>query len=443
MQAGNSTPWNPITKFSTDDVQRFTKYVSDAATCMTPAEDLVKFLAPERDMLDNIQQGFTTNGWHISEFGRALREAFDQAISRAETAAKGNAGKVPDIFKLDVRRIVNDTMPTSWELTELVDEDGNEKSRAEAVQKPVSQLQSELVSKHIRFNDSRDGRIEKQHVDGSDQFGSRTAEEMQEPETSAGLTVDQAIAKYAGGPAAIVHISSNLGRDNKPFYDMLVAAKVDSIDLARLIREAPQPTVSVPVVTPVSKSTAKANQPSLFYGKAEDFGEPAVDWVYTFNAYLCASNELNPIPYVPTFLRGEALNWWRTFGSMEVPPVATQEQFSLVFRKKFVKPADSIKARQELSTVKQGSNSVEVFAAHFVRIRSRIVVGDQIDKSTQASYFMNGLNGNIKKVLTPLASVETVHDIELLMPAAIEAEAKISLSVKQDTDKWLDQSSAV
>ena len=120
----------------------------------------------------------------------------------------------------------------------------------------------------------------------------------------------------------------------------------------------------------------------------------------TFAAYITASHETNPVPFVPTYLRDEALQWWRSFGSDELPVNATMDQFQSVFLEKFVKPADCIKARNELRTLKQGSQTVEAFAAKFVRTRHRIQVGEPVDKSTQTQIFSDGLNGNIKRVLT-------------------------------------------
>ena len=70
-------------------------------------------------------------------------------------------------------------------------------------------------------------------------------------------------------------------------------------------------------------------------------------------------------------------------------------------------------------TLKQGRQTVEAFAATFVRTRRRIQVSDPVDTSS------SGLNGNIERMLTATATVETMRNcyIDLLIAAATEAEA--------------------
>ena len=51
----------------------------------------------------------------------------------------------------------------------------------------------------------------------------------------------------------------------------------------------------------------------------------------------------------------------------------------------FVKPSDSLKARVALQACTHDELSVEAFASKFKGIANRIVVGNPVDKTTQAS----------------------------------------------------------
>lgn len=73
----------------------------------------------------------------------------------------------------------------------------------------------------------------------------------------------------------------------------------------------------------VGKSTAKANQPSVFHGTEKDYGKPASNWAYSFRSYMEASRETNPMPFVATYLSAEALNWWRSIGQYALTANAT------------------------------------------------------------------------------------------------------------------------
>ncbi len=101
------------------------------------------------------------------------------------------------------------------------------------------------------------------------------------------------------------------------------------------------------------KYTSKSCSPECFYGKPADHGYPAKSWIFAFQLYLAAEDEHNPVAKAATYLRGDALDWWQQSGYMSMPPDADFEQFSTAFLKRFVKPADSAKARRELPLLKQ------------------------------------------------------------------------------------------
>ena len=193
----------------------------------------------------------------------------------------------------------------------------------------------------------------------------------------------------------------------------------------------------------VSKSTAKAAQPPTFHGTLKDHGQPARLWVFGFAHYLNACNETRPVPFVTSYLRDDALAWWQSFGMQKLSAAATLTEFTEVFLEKYVKPSDSIEARAELQKLSQAKQSVEAYAAEFVQIRSRISIGTVVDSSTQARWFLEGLKNNVKKVLTNTATVTVLNDIEQLMPAAIDAETKLSLTVSQDATHGPTRTAAV
>ena len=55
-----------------------------------------------------------------------------------------------------------------------------------------------------------------------------------------------------------------------------------------------------------------------------------------------------------------------------MPPDADFEQFSAAFSRRFVKPADSAKARRELPLLKQEGQSVEQYAANFNNMHEQL-----------------------------------------------------------------------
>ena len=211
------------------------------------------------------------------------------------------------------------------------------------------------------------------------------------------------------------------------------AAKArDLLDHARSLVPAQKLT---PEIVTVSRSTAKPAQPHHFHGTLKDHGEPANLWLFSFSSWIDASNESTPMKFVPGFLRDDALTWWKSFGMKKLSVTSTVEQFATIFLEKYVKASDSIDARAELEKLVQGKQSVESYAGKFIQTRSRISVGTQVDSTTQAHWFMNGLNSNVKAILRPMTTSQVMNDIELLMPAAIEADTKLVLSAKQACDQ--------
>ncbi len=126
------------------------------------------------------------------------------------------------------------------------------------------------------------------------------------------------------------------------------------------------------------------------------------------------------------------INKWQQVGSKILPPAANFDQFSDLFLARFVKPSDSAKAHKEIPVITQSSNmSVETYAATFRSTNSRITVGTPIDSTTMSGDFLHGLKGPIAKALATHEPMSTMQDLELLMAAAEEMEAEISLSSKQ------------
>ena len=112
-------------------------------------------------------------------------------------------------------------------------------------------------------------------------------------------------------------------------------------------------------------------------------------------------------------------------------PDADFEQNSTAFLKRFVKPADSAKARRELPLLKQEGRLVETYAAKFNNMNNRITEGTAIDSTTLAVYFQQGLSRRISSALVNSQSIATMQNLALVMTAAEEMESKLELSVKQ------------
>ena len=105
--------------------------------------------------------------------------------------------------------------------------------------------------------------------------------------------------------------------------------------------------------------------------------------------------------------------------------------FSHAFLARFVKPSDSAKARAEIPHLKQ-ADSVESFASHFRSVNSRISVGSPIDTTTLASYFVRGLKSKLASALAAHCFLATMQELDSVISAAEEMEAKLNLVAKQD-----------
>ncbi|KAL3153156.1 hypothetical protein ABBQ38_011909 [Trebouxia sp. C0009 RCD-2024] len=180
-----------------------------------------------------------------------------------------------------------------------------------------------------------------------------------------------------------------------------------------------------------ARPTTKSHTPSQFAGLATDQGKAASAWLYSLELYFAAEYDPNPVAKAVTYLCGAASDWWRETGSHLLPARATFAQFSEIFLARYVKPSDSQHARNDISHLTQADMSVEAFAAHFRSVKSRITVGSPIDTSTLAGYFLNGLKKHIVAALTVTVSLATMQDLDLLITAAEEMDAKLSLFAKQ------------
>ena len=76
------------------------------------------------------------------------------------------------------------------------------------------------------------------------------------------------------------------------------------VSWAQRIKGSQRHTPILPV-----RSTAKAAQPELLYGTLKERGDKAGLWLSSYKAYMTASKELDPLAYLPSYLR-EALRWW-------------------------------------------------------------------------------------------------------------------------------------
>ena len=115
--------------------------------------------------------------------------------------------------------------------------------------------------------------------------------------------------------------------------------------------------------------------------------------------------------------------------------------FKSAFLKRFVKPSDSLKARVALQACTQDELSVEAFASKFKGIASRIVVGNPVDKTTQATWFLRGLNGRIMNSLQSSVDHTVMMDVDLVIAAAVNIEANLDVAAKQADNKGKERRS--
>ena len=101
-------------------------------------------------------------------------------------------------------------------------------------------------------------------------------------------------------------------------------------------------------------------------------GQFKIYWLY--EAQLCVQAEgfVRPVAKVVTYLKGDALAWWRDVGEEHLGTAVGFLQFKTAFLGKFVKASDTLAARTDL----------EAYAFEFKSIASRIMVGCQVDRTT-------------------------------------------------------------
>ena len=68
---------------------------------------------------------------------------------------------------------------------------------------------------------------------------------------------------------------------------------------------------------------------------------------------------------VVTYLKGDALAWWRDVGQEQLGTAVSFLQFKTAFLAKFVKASDSLTARIDLEACKHEGLSVEAYAYKF------------------------------------------------------------------------------
>ncbi|DBA96685.1 TPA: hypothetical protein ACH3X1_015536 [Trebouxia sp. C0004] len=159
--------------------------------------------------------------------------------------------------------------------------------------------------------------------------------------------------------------------------------------------------------------------PAEFHGRVEQLGQFAIDWLYQAQLWVQAEGFVRPVAKVVTYLKGDALAWWRDAGEEQLGTVVSFLQFKVAFLAKFVEASDSLTARIDLEACKQDGLSIEAYASKFKSISSRIMVGCQVDRTTQAQWFLKGMNGKVVNKLQGTVDHSVLMDIDSLVTAAI------------------------
>ena len=172
--------------------------------------------------------------------------------------------------------------------------------------------------------------------------------------------------------------------------------------------------------------------PAEFHGKVEQLGQFAIDWLYQAQLWVQAEGFVRPVAKVVTYLKGDALAWWRDAGEEQLGSAVSFLHFKVAFLAKFVKASDSLTARIDLEACKQEGLSVEAYASKFKSISTRIMVGCQVDRTTQAQWFLKGLNGKVVNKLQGAVDHSVLMDIDSLVTAAMNVDANLHLAGRQD-----------
>ncbi|KAL3132205.1 hypothetical protein ABBQ32_008796 [Trebouxia sp. C0010 RCD-2024] len=160
------------------------------------------------------------------------------------------------------------------------------------------------------------------------------------------------------------------------------------------------------------RSGSRSSPPEPFHGCADDHGQIAQSWLYGVELYFDAEVTPNPVAKAVTYLQGDARYWWQQTGSGAMAPAPTFHDFKTAFLARFVKPSDSAK----LGLRYQASNR----PAH------------PIDTTTLANFFVRGLKAKLAKALAAHCSLSVMQELDPLISAAEEMEAKLNLASKQE-----------
>ena len=128
------------------------------------------------------------------------------------------------------------------------------------------------------------------------------------------------------------------------------------------------------------------------------------------SALVQAEAYSKPVAKIIKHLQGDALTWWRDVGDIAVGAGGFWLTFKSAFLAQSFKPSDSLKARVALQACTQDGLSVEAFASKFKGIANRVVVGDPVGKTTQATWSLRGLNGRIMNRLQSSVYPSYCHD---------------------------------
>ena len=170
--------------------------------------------------------------------------------------------------------------------------------------------------------------------------------------------------------------------------------------------------------------------PAEFHARADQLGQFAIDWLYQAQWWVQAEGFTRHVAKIVTYLRADALAWWRDVGDMSVGTDAGFLQFKVAFLQRFIKLSDTLKASTHLQECAQGDMTVEAFASKFRGIANRIVVGNPVDKTTQAMWFLKGLNGRILNRLQSSVEHAVLMDIDTVIPA-VNIEANLDVAAGQ------------
>ncbi|PWA76878.1 zinc finger, CCHC-type, Retrotransposon gag domain protein [Artemisia annua] len=155
----------------------------------------------------------------------------------------------------------------------------------------------------------------------------------------------------------------------------------------------------------------------------------ALRWIHEmeniFKAIKCADEE--KVVYAIAKLRSEALSWWDMVKDTSVP--TAWNQFKEMFKAKFCPIRMVMQLEEELLTFKQGSQTVQEYAARFVEM-AKYAEHQVATEGRKMERFIRGLRTDIREIV----STKDLTTFQEAVGAAQEVEKEFNKHSEERSD---------